>query len=115
MKKEKQKWFKYIVEVAPAQRFIRIVRVFLEGNNIEHLSTLRKREEVMKYPLHPDIQIPKEKIVVSRNHFDSKAFQQDDRFFSTESEQWIYSPSVIEKIKADELAYHNYNNHPIKL
>lgn len=113
MKKEKLKWIKYVAEIAPAQGFIRIVRVFLEGNNIQHLSTLRKREEVMKYPL--TVQIPKEKITVSRNHFDSKAIQQDDRFFSTESEQWIYSPSVIEKIKAEELAYHKLHSHPIQI
>lgn len=106
----KPKYYLYKAEIAPKQGFIRIVKLIKEGNNIRFLKTIGK-EFVKQIPI--TVEIPLEEYTSTIGHFDNKALQMDDRFFTSEIKGIRYNPEFCNNLIKEALK--EYNTNPILL
>jgi hypothetical protein len=110
-KLEKLIWKKYevyLAEIAPKQKFVRVIKRTFESKNPKFTKRNLKNEIIKIVPI--SIDIPIEDFVVNKSHFDSSAFQSDDRFFTTSITSKRYSPSICKQL-CDE-ALNGYNTTP---
>ena len=106
----KPKYYLYKAEIAPKQGFIRIIKQIKEGNNINYLKLISK-EVIRQIPIN--IEIPMEEYIQEKSHFDNKALQMDDRFFTSEQKIIRYNIHICNNLIKNALI--GYNTHPIKL
>ena len=93
----KKTWIKYIAEVCPKQKIIRIKKITYNSNNPRYMGKKSKSELANTITFTEDI--PMEEYTTYKEHFDSTAFQSDDRFFSTEIKGTRHSIEAIKKLQ----------------
>ena len=76
----KKTWVKYRAEVCPKQKIIRIQKVTYKSNNPNFMKGTAVVELIDEIPITEDISI--EEYTTTKEYFDNKAFQMDDRIFS---------------------------------
>lgn len=106
-----KKWMKYQAEVCPKQKIIKVKKIIYNSNNPNY----NKRNVVVtiEKEIPITIDIPLEEYEVTIEHFDSSAFQSDDRFFSTTEIHKRHNLEIINKLKIEALI--GYNTEPIEL
>ena len=99
---------RYRAEIAPKQKVIRIIKETFDSKNPK----FKKKNKVMEVvkTITIDTEIPIEEYESVTNHFDSSAFQSDDRFFSTTTKGTRYSISVCKELC--QKALEGYNQEP---
>jgi len=107
----KKTWIKYIAQVCPKQKIIKIKKQTYMSNNPKFLGRIAKSEFVETITFTEDI--PIEEYTTYKEHFDSRALQSDDRFFSTEIKRTRHSIVVIKKLQEDTLS--KYPKEPIEV
>ena len=103
-----QRYYKHVVEIAPKQGWIRVYKIYLKGNNPNRLK-FESKELVKELPIQ--INIPMEDYEVNVEHFDNKAFQMDDRVFTTKIIVKRYNKSICDELC--KLAIGDLNTEPI--
>lgn len=104
-----QRYYKHVAEIAPKQGWIKVYKHILKGNNPRFLK-FESKELVKKLPLQTNI--PMEEYEVTVEHFDNKAFQMDDRFFTTKTIAKRYNKSICNELC--KLAIGDLNIEPIQ-
>ena len=107
----KKTWVKYRAEVCPKQKIIRIQKVTYKSNNPNFMKEAAVVELIDEIPITEDISI--EEYTTTKEYFDNKAFQMDDRIFSVELTGKRYSPDKIRELQRKALE--NYPKEPIEL
>ena len=107
----KKTWVKYRAEVCPKQKIIRIQKVTYKSNNPNFMKGTAVVELIDEIPITEDISI--EEYTTTKEYFDNKAFQMDDRIFSVELTGKRYSPDKIRELQ--KTALKNYPKEPIEL
>lgn len=88
-------YYKHVVEIAPKQKWIKVYKHYLKGNNPRFLKFVSK--ELIK-EIAIQINIPMEDYKVNVEHFDNKAFQMDDRSFTTKTTAKRYNKSICDQL-----------------
>ena len=107
----KKTWVKYRAEVCSKQKIIRIQKVTYKSNNPNFMKGTAVVELIDEIPITEDISI--EEYTTTKEYFDNKAFQMDDRIFSVELTGKRYSPDKIRELQ--KTALKNYPKEPIEL
>lgn len=107
----KKTWIKYIAQVAPKQKIIRIKKITFKSNNPKYMGRTSTSELIDTISFTEDI--PMEEYTTEKQHFDSTAFQTDDRFFSTTIKGTRHSIAAIKKLQ--EKALSKYPKEPIEI
>jgi len=106
-----KKWVKYHADVYPKIGIIRIWKTVYEAKNPRFhrknvVKTIEKEMPII-------IDIPLEEYEVSVGHFDSTAWQNDDRFYSTTVKRKRYSLELV--AQEIERAMIEYNKNPVEI
>lgn len=103
------KYERYRAEIAPKQKVIRVIKETFDSKNPKFKKKNRIMEIVKTIPI--DIEIPMEEYEATKEHFDSTAFQSDDRFFTTTTKGTRFSVSVCKELC--QKALEGYNQEPV--
>lgn len=104
------KWIRYYADVIPAKRIVLIRKQVYDSNNKRGM--FRKKNLVVTTVETKIIEgdIPFEEVDIDVEHFDSRAMQSDDRFFTTKKRIKRYNQDVIKSIAEKSLI--GYNTEP---
>ena len=98
-------WIKYEAIVCPAQKVIKVNKITFDSNNPKYVKKNRVVTLEKEIPLAIDI--PLEEYETTIEHFDSSAFQSDDRFFSTTQIGKRYNLEIMNKLRLEALKGYN--------
>ena len=107
----KKTWVKYRAEVCPKQKIIKVQKVTYKSNNPNFMKGTSIVEVIDEIPIIEDI--PMENYTTTKEYFDNKALQMDDRIFSVELTGKRYSPDKIRELQ--KKALENYPKEPSEL
>lgn len=89
------KWIRHYADVQPTKGVVLVMRQVYESNNPKGYFKKKNLKVDTVLIKKIETEIPFEFIDIDTEHFDSKAFQSDDRFFSTKKTIKRYSQDAI--------------------
>lgn len=103
-----KKWCKYYADVIPSKGVTRVMKAVFDSRNPRYKKKNFVRTIEKEVPI--EVEIPLVDVVVTKQVFDSRAMQSDDRFFETSRTVKRYDPELIKK--EAEKALIGYNTEP---
>jgi len=107
------KWIRHYADVVPSKGIVRVMQQLYESNNPKGLHRKKKLKVSCIEEVKMQTVIPMEEIEVSISHFDSTAWNNDDREFCTTKKVKRYNPELMRIEGAKALA--GYNTEPIQI
>ena len=107
------RFIRHYADVIPSKGVVLVRRQLYESNNSKGL--FRKKNLIVDTVLEMKIEndIPFEIVEVEEDYFDSKAFQMDDRFFTTKKTVKRNNPEIMKQVAQKALI--GFNTEPEQL